>query len=126
MREERNANYSQLGKYRDDFKHTMQAIYDTIGKNAFRNFNKGKYSTKFNPALFDAVSVSFFKKMRETEKPLVSSEEQHKLLFENDEFVKACKQRTTDISNILKRINLAEQILFEGETDETRAPRYDK
>lgn len=109
-----HANEEQINKMRNEFVDTVEHILNSIGSNAFRNFNKGKYSKKFNPALFDAVSIACFKCNKD------SNEGLHQQLFLNEDFVKACKLRTTDVANIKLRINIAEQILFMEDSDDRK------
>ncbi len=103
-----NADEMLLQRMRTEFIHTMEHIINSIGVNAFRNYNNGKYSSKFNPALYDAVSCAAFYTDGS------SSEAKHKALFDNSDFMNACKYRTTDIENINKRISIAEDVLFGG------------
>lgn len=101
-----NPDETVLVKMRNDFNNTMSLILSSFGKNAFRNYNNGKYSRKFNPALYDAVALASYHSGK------TSNEDKRKLLFSNSEFVNACKMRTTDIENIKKRISIAINILY--------------
>lgn len=111
MNKNKNANDSVLEKYKTVFCQTMERINRTIGSKAFRNYTNGKYSRKFNPALFDAIAAAFMRNEKGTESSLVGK---HQELFSNQEFVEACKQHTTTIENIKKRMNIAEEVLFKG------------
>lgn len=101
-----NADENHIQEMRNDFINTMDRIYDSIGVNAFRNYKIGKYSKKFNPALYDAVSLATFYSSTS------SNETKHKSLFDDYDFLDACKYRTTDIENIKKRISIAKRILY--------------
>ena len=119
MGNERNANPDTIERFRNEFTQTMNGILRIVGDNAFRNYSKGKFTSKFNPALFDAVAVAFYQLQQEGIDIQNLDQQAHQRLFENDEFVKACKQRTTDIVNIKKRISIVRSLLCGEEcTDE--------
>lgn len=119
MGQNRNITQEQVDIFKNEFITCMEFIYKKIGDDAFRNYTNGKYSSKFNPALFDAISVSFNNMItvgKINNDRIIS---RHHMLFDNEEFSKACKYRTTDTENIKKRISLAEKILFgDNEEDE--------
>lgn len=113
-----SANEITVKQFKKDFERTMKVIYESIGDNAFRNYTNSKYSKKFNPALYDAVSIASYQALRADKDFKVSLRENHKLLFKNKEFIDTIKLRTTDVKNIKKRIELAFNILFEGNENE--------
>jgi len=110
----RNATIEEINNYKEEFSTTMSQIFESLGANAFRNYNKIRYSKKFNPALFDAVSVAFYEMIKKGNAFDNDMKNLHKLLFDNPEFVKASREQTTNLANIKARINIAKQILGRG------------
>lgn len=118
MGEFANASNEIIDEFRSDFIKTMDKIYECIGKNAFRNYSKNKYTKKFHPAIFDAISIAFYDEIKSGNCSFDINLDNHVKLLENEEFKKACSVRTTDIDNIKMRIKLAKDILIEGGNDE--------
>lgn len=112
MNEYRNANSEVIDQYRREFKKTINLISDCIGENAFKNYTRNRFSTKFHPAIFDAVMVSAFLIDQQGRHLSKVSLDTHKHLFENQAFKNAISKRTTDINSIKQRIQLAGEILF--------------
>lgn len=103
---------ADIQRFKDEFDTTVQLVYDHIGKDAFRNYTRGKFSKKFHPAIFDAIMVAVFL-IHKQGIPLDDvSEEKHIALLENPGFKEATSKRTTDVENIRKRIFLAGEMLF--------------
>lgn len=101
-----------IQRFKDEFERTVQLVYDHIGKDAFRNYTRGKFSNKFHPAIFDSIMVAVFL-LHKQGIPLDNvSEEKHIALLENPAFKDATSKRTTDVENIRKRIFLAGEMLF--------------
>lgn len=108
----RNDEIDAIDLFRKEFKSNVDAIYEKLGENAFRNYSNGKFTIKFHPAIYDAVMVAFYlMKKGKGAIPEITSE-QHKLLLENNDFKIAVSNRTTDIKNIRQRIQLVGRILF--------------
>lgn len=110
----RNATTEEINSYKEEFTATMTQIFESLGANAFRNYNKNRYSKNFNPSLFDAVSVAFYEMIKKGYIFDDDMRKPHRLLFDNPEFVKASKEQTTNLANIKTRINIAKQILGQG------------
>lgn len=103
---------TDIQRFKEEFDTTVQLVYDHIGKDAFRNYTRGKFSKKFHPAIFDAIMVAVFL-LHKQGIPLDDvSEEKHIALLENPGFKEATSRRTTDIENIWKRIFLVGEMLF--------------
>lgn len=111
MNHNKNASTLKIEENKAVFCRTMERINRTIGERAFRNYNKGRYSRKFNPALFDAVAAAFMRNPEDSQSSLV---DKHRKLFDNGDFVEACKQHTTTVENIKKRMRIAEEVLFKS------------
>ena len=112
MKTHKEDSPADIQRFKDEFDTTVQLVYDHIGKDAFRNYTRGKFSKKFHPAIFDAIMVAVFL-IHKQGIPLDDvSEEKHIALLENPGFKEATSKRTTDVENIRKRIFLAGEILF--------------
>ena len=107
-----------INDFRCAFIETIEKIYDVIGVNAFRNYSSGKFTKKFHPAIFDAISIAFFDYINEGGILEKISEEKHISLLENEEFKTVISTRTTDIEHIKKRIQLAKTFLLEDINNE--------
>ena len=62
-----NAGDDIISGFRNDFTMVINAIYDTIGVNAFKNYSSGKFTKKFHPAIYDAVTVAYTKAIRKNQ-----------------------------------------------------------
>lgn len=113
-----NLNEEKIDEFRRDFLRTITTIYKKLGANAFRNYSNEKFTNKFHPAIFDAVAIAFYQAIQQGKEIEEISYEKHVLLLTNQEFKEAISVRTTDIANILKRIQLAYNFLIEGKTYE--------
>lgn len=112
MKTHKEDNPTDIQRFKEEFDTTVQLVYDHIGKDAFRNYTRGKFSKKFHPAIFDAIMVAVFL-LHKQGIPLDDvSEEKHIDLLENSGFKEATSRRTTDIENIWKRIFLVGEMLF--------------
>lgn len=119
MSANRNASVTRLNTWRNEFLGTMENVYRRLGKNAFRNHKNGKVSSKFHPAVFDAISVAFYQRSETGIASEPISELKFANLFNREDFQNAISVRTTDIENINKRIRIAKDMLFEVGTNET-------
>lgn len=118
MRDYANADESVINGFKVDFTSTMKAIHDKIGTNAFRNYSSGKFTNKFHPAIFDAISIAVSETIMSGSGFKPVNEKQHIMLLQNDEFKDVISMRTTNIDNIKKRIKLAHKFLIEGVSNE--------
>lgn len=115
MRANKEAEPADIIQFKNEFEKTVDLVYDCLGKNAFRNYVKDKFTKKFHPAIFDAIMVAtFLMDQNGFQIPKVSIERQKELLS-NVEFKTSTSKRTTDMENIRKRISLAGKILFGAE-----------
>jgi uncharacterized protein with ParB-like and HNH nuclease domain len=108
------ASVEKINRFRDDFTSTMNEINRKLGSQAFRNYSKGKFTKKFHPTIFDAVSVAFFMQLKQSKEIQPISEERHISLLENEVFRDVTTIRTTNIENIKKRIEMAQRLFYEG------------
>lgn len=115
MNANKDADEQNILSFQHEFEKTIQLVINNIGEDAFHNYMNGKFSSKFHPAIYDAVMVAtFMRASRETD-ILPVSHERHKDLFDNMDFKNAISVRTTNIENIRKRISMADKILFEDD-----------
>ena len=89
-----------------------------VGEQAFRNYSHGRFTNKFHPAIFDAVIVAFYEANIKNVKIPKIEKELHVQLLKNDEFKKVISERTTDVNNIKKRIEMVNDYLIKGEGNE--------
>lgn len=112
MKAHKEDDPANIQRFKDEFEKTVQLVYDHIGKNAFRNYTRGKFSKKFHPAIFDAIMVAVFLIDKKGIQLADVSVEKHIALLEDPGFKEATSKRTTDVENIRKRIFLAGEMLF--------------
>ena len=111
MGQYKDAPEDSLEEFKSDFIKTINAIYESLGGNAFRNYTT-KYSKKFHPAIYDAIMVAYYNKLKSGDDISTVNEDKHLELLANPNFKDLITIRTTDIENIMSRIELATQILF--------------
>lgn len=112
MGKHQNALDEVLSCFEQEFCTTILAVREALGINAFRNYQKGKFTRKFHPAIFDAIMVAFYYRVREGEQIGSIATEKHIALLSDSRFSDAISKHTTDIENIKQRIKLATQHLF--------------
>lgn len=112
MREHKDDNPEIIQHFKYEFERIVQLVFKYIGKNAFKNYTRNKFSKKFHPAIYDAIMIAVFLIDKKDIQLTDASEKRHIDLLTNDEFKNATSKRTTDIVNIKKRISLAGKILF--------------
>lgn len=122
MKSQEDLSERELEDYKKRFILTVSFLYSAIGEHVFRTISIKKESTtwakKVNPVVFDAICTATVK---------VSSKvnfqqycdgrlfDRYKVLMLNEEFQNVCKQRTTNMENIRRRVELAKQILYGDE-----------
>lgn len=112
MKEHKDDNSESIHQFKNEFEKTVQLVYKYIGKDAFRNYTRNKFSKKFHPAICDAIMVAVFLIAQKGIQLTDASGEKHIALLENPEFKNVTSKRTTDVVNIQKRISLAGKMLF--------------
>ena len=60
MGKHKDADVTMINSLRASFIQTIEKISELWDKVAFRNYNNDKFSTKFHPAIYDAVMVGFY------------------------------------------------------------------
>ena len=112
MHKHQHDNQQEIAKKRDEFISTIDSVYDSIGKRAFKNFSRNKFNNRFHPAIYDAIMVSAFFVIEKGRALPTVSEELHKSVLTNEDFSLAISKRTTDVVNIKKRVIIAGEELF--------------
>lgn len=107
MGENQKASEWILQKYKEQFTKTMGIIYDSLGEKAFRNYINGKFTNKFHPAIFDAISAAVNFMIENDIELSLAIKDKHIALLQDNDFIKATSVRTTDMSSIRQRIALA-------------------
>lgn len=107
MRDVQNAEETLIEIFRTEFIETMNLVLNTLGENAFRNFTNEKYTNKFHPAIFDAISVAFYLIKTKEIKIKDNAQVLHQKLLTSEQFKNVSTTRTTDIRNITERVRLA-------------------
>lgn len=110
-----SADEKTITEFREMFLSTMNNIFSNLGKNAFRNYSRGRFTKKFHPAIYDAISAAFYQAQKNGIKLKEIDENTHVELLRNDDFKKAISIRTTDVKNIKKRIQMVDEYLIKGE-----------
>ena len=104
MEKHKNGSAETISQFKQDFETTIKLIYNKIGEYAFRNLNDDKFSSKFHPAIFDAIMIATFLVNQDGQEVTDVSTDKHKELFSCDEFKDAISNRTTNVVNINTRI----------------------
>ncbi|MGV2449129.1 DUF262 domain-containing protein [uncultured Chryseobacterium sp.] len=101
---------------RIEFQNVMKFLYDTLGIISFRNISsEGHYQTRFNPTIFDSVSIATNYAITKLGQKNISTSElrdKHLLLLQNETFKEYSSVRTTNNLHINGRIRLASKILY--------------
>ena len=116
MDSHRNESSNGIAKMQDDFNKTIDFVYASLGKNAFKNFSRGNFTKKFHPAIYDSIMVAAFLAIEKGKELQTIDVETHKKLLLDANYTSAISKRTTNVENIKKRIHLAGQVLFGIET----------
>ena len=112
MQNHQNDNKEKIAMMREEFSETIDSIYASLGKRAFRNYSRDRFNNRFHPAIFDSIMVATFLARQKGIRMTTISEEQHVSLLENEEYSLAISKRTTDVINIKTRIRIAAGILY--------------
>lgn len=113
-----NTTDENIERMKNNFENMIKKAYELFGINSFKNLKKGSndFANKVNPAIYDAVAIATAYAMKEH---LISNDtdylEKYKKLLQNEEFRIASSNRTTNVDNIRKRIELASRILYGAE-----------
>lgn len=115
-----DSNY-EIDRLQDIFIGTVSSVYDSIGANAFKNYTGHKYSNKFHPAIYDAIMLGALLAKERYGSFSSVSEEKHLKLLENEEFKNLISYRTTNISNIRKRVDMVTTSFWDFSINDSRS-----
>lgn len=107
MSDKNELNKDQMECYTKKFIDTMTQVFEIFNDLSFRKPTTVNRKIKVNPVIFDAVSVATLKAIDDKLK-LASKEiilENYKKLFTDESFIDMISKRTTNIDNIIGRIN---------------------
>lgn len=110
----------KIATFENEFVSMISFVRMNIGPLAFRNYNKdkNKFSRKINPAVYDAITIAISTKLNEgITIENIDFTRRYIDLLENERFNQLVSKRTTNVDNILSRIDLAILYLF-GEINE--------
>lgn len=115
MGDKTNTTDDDIEKMHDNFTNMIEKTYELFGINAFKNMKKGSdnFANKVNPAIYDAVAIATSYAMKDhVISNYIDYLEKYKKLLQNEEFCFASSNRTTNVDNIRKRIELASLLLY--------------
>ena len=115
-----NINDDEKRKFTNVFNSIMEYIESHFGPHVFRTAHKSdsgelKWATKVNPVIFDAVCTATYLANKRSSLPQVSLESRYERLVTDMNFCKVTEQRTTNVDNIISRVNIAARILYNVE-----------
>lgn len=108
----RNTTDENLQSLKEDFEKTMDVIFEKLGPTAFRNISNNQFVKMMHPAIFDAVSVAYFKAIQNGVTIKNVEKASHISLLNDLNFHNMISERTTNLDNIRGRINLAYHYLI--------------
>ena len=100
----RNPNKSVLNVFKDKFEKTIDAVYESLGNNAF------KLERGVNAAVYDSVMFGLCKRLDHG--PINNKDNLYKkynLLLKNNDYLNAVSQSTADETSVLIRTKLAKE-----------------
>lgn len=107
MSDKKKMNEGQIKKLTQIFIDTMNLVFEIFNDLSFRKPTNINRKIKVNPVIFDAVSVATLRVI-ENKLELASKEailDRYGKLFLDEEFIDMISKRTTNIDNIIGRIN---------------------
>lgn len=109
MSENREASPEIIHQLREDFISTIEIVKESFGKNAFKNYSGKQFSNKIHPAIYDAVMIGTYYARNELGDLVKFDEPTHISILKYDEFKEAISNRTTNVDNIIKRVNIVKK-----------------
>lgn len=113
MGKHQNIDLFYYDKFKNDFIDVIEFLDKYIGTNVFRNLKKNKleFANKVSPPVFDAVMIAT-QKFINTKKNSIDLSDKYYQLCNNVDFIEMTTQHTTNVHNIIRRIDLAYMILY--------------
>jgi len=117
MSRKKHLSEADLEYFTEIFINTMSKVFEIFDDLSFRKPISTKRKSKVNPVIFDAVSVST---LRAIENNLVFASkdilvERYEKLLADEEFIEMTTKRTTNVENIIGRINKVYVDVYGGE-----------
>jgi len=115
MGKNRKLSPEKFDELSNKFISAIESVRELLGDIAFRPTNEvtSRRKRKLQPAIFDAISAAtVYVKEREIPINYENGLLRYKELLDNEDFKEAITKRTTNTSNIKKRIELASKILY--------------
>lgn len=115
MNEKNQIDDEEQEKMKNMFLSMIKACENAYGKDAFKNLKKDsiQFTSKINPAIYDAISVATAYAI---EKGIwdssINYKERYIQLLKNEKFIEAASKRTTNVENIIARINFASESIY--------------
>ena len=115
MNEKNQIDDEEQEKMKNMFLSMIKACESAYGKDAFKNLKKDsiQFTSKINPAIYDAISVATAYAI---EKGIwdssINYKERYIQLLKNEKFIEAASKRTTNVENIIARINFASESIY--------------
>jgi len=117
MSDKKNMHEDQIKSFTEIFIDTMNQVFEIFNDLSFRKPVKANRKIKVNPVIFDAVSVATLRVI-ENKLELAPKEvilDRYGKLFLDEEFIDMISKRTTNIDNIIGRVNKVYVDVYGGE-----------
>lgn len=117
MSDKKNMHEDQIKSFTEIFIDTMNQVFEIFNDLSFRKPAKTNRKIKVNPVIFDAVSVATLRVI-ENKLELAPKEvilDRYGKLFLDEEFIDMISKRTTNIDNIIGRVNKVYVDVYGGE-----------
>ena len=113
MGDHQNIDSVEYNRFKQDFIEVIEFLNKNVGTNVFRNLKKNKteFANKVSPAVFDAVMIATQQNLNK-KKNSTDLYNKYIQLCNDTEFIEVTTQHTTNVKNIIKRIDLAFTILY--------------
>lgn len=114
MGDDRNSTFEKLEEIGNTFRRVIPLILNNLGNAAFHNLPSEKAKstrTKFNPTVFDSIFVAFATSY-DVKKTTSQLQEARTILLREVEFMDLIRFKTTDITRLVRRFDLAKEYLF--------------
>lgn len=110
MNEEEKQNFANT------FSNMLEKVFELFGNAAFRKPSQSNRKSKVNPVLFDAISIATIKAIENNiDFPdRIAVTKNYNLLFDNEDFINMISKRTTNIENIIGRIDYIYHDVYGG------------
>ena len=99
------------------FEETIEKIFNIFGSNAFHNIgtkNENEFIPKFNPTIFDSIMIAVVNERgQDIDNKLENLKRRRKELLKSTEYQSYTRIRTTNIENIIGRIDMVRKYMTE-------------